>query len=131
MLFRSLDFVDDLEQGIDTVLGDRGTRLSGGQAQRVAIARALYSEPDLLIFDEATSALDLKNEKIVHETILNLCARVTILVIAHRLSTVQGCDALVWMDKGRIRATGPVQEVLPEYEAALRQSGETPSKVDV
>ena len=92
---------------------------------------ALYSEPDLLIFDEATSALDLKNEKIVHETILNLRARVTILVIAHRLSTVQGCDALVWMDKGRIRATGPVQEVLPEYEAALRQSGETPSKVDV
>lgn len=127
----ALDFVDDLEQGIDTVLGDRGTRLSGGQAQRVAIARALYSEPDLLIFDEATSALDLKNEKIVHETILNLRARVTILVIAHRLSTVQGCDALVWMDKGRIRATGPVQEVLPEYEAALRQSGETPSKVDV
>ena len=84
----ALDFVDELEHGIDTVLGDRGTRLSGGQAQRVAIARALYNEPSLIIFDEATSSLDIKNEKTIHETLLSLRNRVTIVVIAHRLTTV-------------------------------------------
>jgi ABC-type multidrug transport system fused ATPase/permease subunit len=118
----ALDFVDELERGIDTVLGDRGTRLSGGQAQRVAIARALYSEPDLLIFDEATSSLDMKNEKAIHETILSLRNRVTMVVIAHRLTTVEGCDTLVWLDKGRVRRTGTVEEVLPEYAAELKRT---------
>ena len=116
----ALDFLDDLEQGIDTVLGDRGVRLSGGQAQRVAIARALYSEPDLIIFDEATSSLDMKNEKAIHETILSLRNRVTMVVIAHRMTTVEGCDTLVWLDSGRVHKTGTVGEVLPEYQQALR-----------
>jgi len=117
----SLDFVDELEHGIDTVLGDRGTRLSGGQAQRVAIARALYSEPALIIFDEATSSLDMKNERVIHDTILSLRDQVTMVIIAHRLTTVEGCDVLVWLDKGIVRRMGSVEEVLPEYEAELHQ----------
>jgi ABC-type multidrug transport system fused ATPase/permease subunit len=116
----ALDFLDDLEKGIDTILGDRGTRLSGGQAQRVAIARALYSEPDLIIFDEATSSLDMKNEKAIHETILSLRGGVTMIIIAHRLSTVEGCDELVWLERGRVCSMGKAENVLPEYQAALR-----------
>lgn len=118
----ALDFLDDLEQGLDTILGDRGTRLSGGQAQRVAIARALYGNPDLIIFDEATSALDMKNEKAIHGTILSLREQVTMVIIAHRLTTVEGCDTLIWMDKGKIRRTGSVEQVLREYEVALQLS---------
>jgi len=116
----ALDFLEELERGMDTVLGDRGIRLSGGQAQRVAIARALYSEPDLIIFDEATSSLDMKNEKAIHETIMSLRDRVTMVVIAHRLTTIEGCDTLVWLDRGQVRKTGTVYEVLPEYTAELR-----------
>lgn len=120
----ALDFIDDLDKGIDTVLGERGVRLSGGQAQRVAIARALYSEPELIIFDEATSSLDIKNEKSIHETILSLREKATMVIIAHRLSTVESCDAVIWLDKGHVRMTGSVDEVLPEYTAALRGSME-------
>ena len=115
----ALDFIDDLDDGIDTVLGERGVRLSGGQAQRVAIARALYSEPELIIFDEATSSLDMKNEKSIHETILSLREKVTIVIIAHRLSTVENCDSVIWLNKGHVRMAGSVDRVLPEYTAAL------------
>ncbi|MGI6656870.1 MAG: ABC transporter ATP-binding protein [Desulfobulbus sp.] len=120
----ALDFINELDNGIDTVLGERGVRLSGGQAQRVAIARALYSEPDLLIFDEATSSLDMKNEKSIHETILSLREKVTMVIIAHRLSTVENCDSVIWLDKGRVHMKGSVDHVLPEYTAALRSSME-------
>ncbi len=115
----ALDFLDELDKGIDTVLGERGMRLSGGQAQRVAIARALYSEPDLIIFDEATSSLDIKNEKAIHETILSLRDKVTMVVIAHRLTTVEGCDTIIWLEKGRVHKAGSAEEVLPEYKQAL------------
>ena len=117
----ALDFLDDLENGIDTILGDRGTRLSGGQAQRVAIARALYSEPALIIFDEATSSLDMKNEKIIHETILSLRHSVTMVIVAHRLTTVEQCDSIIWMEKGKVYKSGSTEEVLPAYQAALEQ----------
>ena len=120
----ALDFIEELDDGIDTVLGERGVRLSGGQAQRVAIARALYSEPELIIFDEATSSLDMKNEKSIHETILSLREKVTMVIVAHRLSTVETCDAVVWLDKGHVRMTGCVEKVLPEYKAALSGSME-------
>jgi ABC-type multidrug transport system fused ATPase/permease subunit len=117
----ALDFLDELKNGIDTALGDRGTRLSGGQAQRVAIARALYGNPDLIIFDEATSALDMKNEKAIHDTILSLREHVTMVIIAHRLTTVEGCDTLVWVDKGRVVKTGSVESVISQYQALLRR----------
>ena len=115
----ALDFVDDLENGIDTPLGDRGVRLSGGEAQRVAIARSLYSEPELIIFDEATSALDMKHEQAIHQTVLSLHNQVTMIIIAHRLTTVENCDYLIWLDKGRIKMQGSVVEVLPAYKTAL------------
>ena len=117
----ALDFIDDLEDGIQTMLGENGVGLSGGQAQRVAIARALYSEPDLIIFDEATSALDIKNEKAIYETMLSLKKRATVIIIAHRLSTVEGCDTIVWLNNGRIHATGKVNEILPQYTSALKK----------
>ena len=118
-----LDFVDDLADGIDTTLGERGTRLSGGQAQRVAIARALYSEPELIIFDEATSALDSKNESAILETIHSLKKNVTMILIAHRLSTVESCDTILWLEKGGIHCMGNAKDVLPQYSARLEQAG--------
>ncbi len=116
----ALDFMDELEHGIDTILNDRGARLSGGQSQRVAIARALYSDPTLIIFDEATSSLDMKNEKAIHDTILSLRNRVTMVIIAHRLSTVEGCDMVVWLDRGEVYKAGSVEEILPKYRTALQ-----------
>ena len=116
----SIDFLDDLPDGIHTMLGDHGLRLSGGQVQRVAIARALYVNPDILLFDEATSALDGAAEAAIQRTVLNLRKNITIIVVAHRLTTVQGCDVLYWVDNGQIKQRGAVAEVLPSYEEFLR-----------
>lgn len=118
----ALDFIDDLENGIDTVLGDRGVRLSGGEAQRVAIARSLYGEPELIIFDEATSALDMKNEQAIHRTVLSLHNRVTMIIIAHRLSTVTNCDHVVWLDKGKVIIQGSSDVILSAYKAAMNDA---------
>ncbi|CAK7052265.1 MAG: Vitamin B12 import ATP-binding protein BtuD [Desulfovibrio sp.] len=117
----ALDFIDDLSEGIDTVLGERGVRLSGGQVQRVAIARALYCEPDVLIFDEATSALDQKNEQAIHETIVSLKKDLTIIIIAHRLTTVQECDKILWLEHGQLRASGLPATTLPLYEEYMQK----------
>lgn len=116
----ALDFIDELEHGIDTIVGDRGMRLSGGQTQRLAIARALYDKPEILIFDEATSSLDMKNERAIHETVLTLRENVTMIIIAHRLSTVQDCDHVIWLENGAVKTAGGAQEVLREYKEALR-----------
>ena len=117
----AMNFVDDLPEGIHTVLGERGVRLSGGQVQRVGIARALYSDPELLIFDEATSALDGATEKEIMGTISSLRGSVSILLIAHRLSTVEICDTIYRIEQGRIVDSGCPQIVLPRYEQALRE----------
>ena len=89
-----LSFVDTLPNGIDTVIGDRGVRLSGGQRQRIGIARALYRNPQILILDEATSALDNENEKYVMEAIDKFQGNITIIIIAHRLTTIKNCDKI-------------------------------------
>ena len=124
----AVDFLDDLEQGVDTLIGDHGVRLSGGQLQRVSVARALYHRPQLLLFDEATSALDGASELAIQNTIGALRAETTIVLIAHRLSTVQSCDMLYWIEKGRIRMQGSTREVLPAYEAYLaRTAGSAPA----
>jgi len=109
------DFVHDLTHGIDSFIGERGVRLSGGQQQRVAIARALYDNPEVIIFDEATSSLDTRSEKAIQQTIYSFKGRQTLVVIAHRLSTVEDCDKIIWLDKGRIKMTGPPRDVLPLF----------------
>jgi ATP-binding cassette, subfamily B, bacterial PglK len=114
------NFLDKLPLNIDTPLGERGVKLSGGQQQRVSIARALYHEPDLLIFDEATSSLDTKNEKAIQETIFNFKGKQTLIIIAHRLSTVENCDVLIWLENGEIRKSGKPVEILSAYKEMLQ-----------
>jgi len=96
------DFVSDLSEGIETLLGERGVRLSGGQRQRIGIARALYRRPKLLVLDEATSALDTQTEKEVMTSIYSLDDSITILIVAHRLSTLDGCDKIITLVNGKL-----------------------------
>lgn len=116
------EFLSTLPEGELTMLGERGVRLSGGQRQRVAIARALYRNPQLLVFDEATSALDTTTERAVVSAIERLRGRHTLVIIAHRLTTVKGCDSLVYLNKGRVEATGSyeeLQEKVPAFKAMV------------
>ena len=106
------EFVDTLPQGIETKLGERGVRLSGGQRQRVAIARAFYHGRNVLVMDEATSALDNETESEIVEEIKRLKGKKTIIVIAHRLTTVQHCDRIYSLEKGKIINSGPPSKIL-------------------
>ena len=107
-------FVQELPQGYDTMIGERGVKLSGGERQRLAIARALLKNPPLLLLDEATSALDLESERLVQEALERLMRDRTVLVIAHRLSTVQHADRIVVLEKGRVVATGTHDQLLDQ-----------------
>ena len=106
------DLIDHLPNGIKTMVGDNGIRLSGGQRQRIAIARAFYRESRLLILDEATSALDNTTESQVLKALSLINKKLTILIIAHRLSTVRGCDCIYEFDKGRIKAEGSYENLI-------------------
>ncbi len=105
-------FVKTLPEGLDTFVGERGVKLSGGQRQRIGIARALYHDPSLLLLDEATSALDVQTEERFMETIRQLHGNKTIIIIAHRLSTVEHCDRLYKFNNGRIELSGTPKEVI-------------------
>lgn len=96
------EFVERLPEGLDTKIGERGVRLSGGQRQRIGIARALYTNPDILVLDEATSALDNETEAAVMESIEHLLGHKTMIIIAHRITTVRNCDVIYRVDKGNI-----------------------------
>lgn len=104
-------FVEELPDGLDTVLGERGMRLSGGQRQRIAIARALYPQPDILVLDEGTAALDNRTEAEVISALESLQGRCTLLMVAHRLSTVRNCDVIHVVRGGRIVASGSYTEL--------------------
>jgi subfamily B ATP-binding cassette protein HlyB/CyaB len=100
------EFILELSEGYDTIVGERGSSLSGGQRQRIAIARALLSEPRILIFDEATSALDYESEQIFQRNLAQLSVGRTVLIIAHRLSTVRFADRILTLDHGRLIEDG-------------------------
>ena len=114
------DFVASLPNGIDTVVGDRGVRLSGGERQRIALARALLRRPQLLVLDEATSSLDTENERAIREALAALHGQLTMLVIAHRLSTVRDADTVVVLDEGRVVEAGTWEELAARSDGRLR-----------
>jgi ATP-binding cassette subfamily C protein len=109
---RLRDLTDRLPDGLETFVGHRGMRLSGGERQRIAIARALLRRPRLLLLDEATSQLDAINEAALRETIADVARLITVLVVAHRLSTVTMADRIIVMDAGRVQAAGTHAELI-------------------
>ena len=106
------DFVEELPQGIDTLIGDRGVRLSGGQQQRITIARAYLHDTPVLLFDEATSALDNESERLVQKALENLAANKTVMAVAHRLSTIQDFDRIYVLHKGKLVEEGTHEELI-------------------
>ncbi len=122
-LANAYEFVSKLDNGINTILNEFGTNLSGGQRQRIAIARALYQNPQILIFDEATSALDNESEKEITKAINNLRSKKIILVIAHRLSTVENADKIAVLSDGKIIDSGSDEELNKRNEIYARLKG--------
>ena len=106
------EFIADLPEGYDTVVGEQGSSLSGGQRQRLAIARALITNPKILIFDEATSALDYESERLIQDNMHTICKGRTVFIIAHRLTTVRQCDRIIVMEKGRVVEQGDHDQLL-------------------
>jgi len=106
------EFILELPEGYDTIIGERGNSLSGGQRQRIAIARALIGDPRILIFDEATSALDYESERVIQQNMQQIASGRTLLVIAHRLSTVRRADRIVVLENGTIADIGAHEELM-------------------
>ena len=122
-LAQAHEFICSLPGGYGTVVGERGVKLSGGQRQRIGVARALYHNPDVLVFDEATSALDGMTEDALMDEIRALSGERTVVLIAHRLRTVEACDRLIMLDDGRVRADGRYEELLQTSEDFRRLVG--------
>jgi ATP-binding cassette subfamily B protein len=118
--------IEGWAKGYDTLVGERGVRLSGGQRQRIGIARALYKRADVIVFDEATSALDNQTESAVMEAIDGLAPDLTILIVAHRLTTLRGCDQIIELDRGGIRRVGTYADIVAPQLAYVPESGHAP-----
>lgn len=127
------DFICELPEGYDTLVGEHGTGLSGGQRQRVAIARALMGDPRILIFDEATSALDYESEKIIQDNMRRICHGRTVIIIAHRLSAVRDAHRIVVLERGQIAEMGSHAQLLANPSGIyshlyrLQQGGQPPA----
>ena len=107
------DFItQELPKKYQTIVGERGVKLSGGQCQRIGIARALYHNPKVLFFDEATSALDIETEKLVMDAIRNISKDITIIMIAHRLNTLKDCDTIFKFENGKIISEGNFNQIM-------------------
>ena len=104
-------FIYGLENGVDTKVGDRGIKISGGEKQRIAIARAIYKNPNIIFMDEATSSLDNKTEKEFMDAIESLKKNTTLIIIAHRLSTIENCDKVFLISKSKIIDSGTFLEI--------------------
>ena len=111
--------IDLWDEGYDTKVGERGMRLSGGQRQRIGIARALYKHSNIIVLDEATSALDYETEAKVMEAIVNATNKVTVLIVAHRLTTLKNCDQIVEIVDGNIKNIGSYKEIVLKDGAKL------------
>ncbi|MDC1139026.1 ABC transporter ATP-binding protein [Gammaproteobacteria bacterium] len=118
------DYINSLEDGLDTIVGENGVRLSGGQRQRIGIARALYNSPEVLVFDEATSSLDGTTEKFVMNSLSSISGKITSIIIAHRLSTVKDCDSIFFLDGGEIADYGSFED-LHERNEKFRSMSKT------
>jgi HlyD family secretion protein len=106
------EFIKNLEHGVETNVGNNGVKLSGGQKQRIAIARALYSDPKLLILDEATNALDGITEENIMNCIFNFSGSITVIIIAHRISTIKKCDVIYLFENGRLIDQGNFDDLM-------------------
>jgi ABC-type multidrug transport system fused ATPase/permease subunit len=116
------EFVKNLPNGLETVVGERGTRLSGGQRQRIGIARALYSNPKILVLDEATSALDAETEAAITGMLKELHGEVTIISIAHRLSTVMHSDLVLFLRDGKLAGSGKFEDLVKQHPDLAHQA---------
>ncbi len=119
-------YVEELPQGLDTQIGDSGLILSGGQRQRLGIARALFTNPKLLVLDEATSALDAETEDMISRALMQLKGEASLVIVAHRLSTVRNADLVIYMERGEIRAAGTFEEVrvaVPNFDKQAKLMG--------
>jgi HlyD family secretion protein len=119
------EFVKDLKNGVHTKVGERGVQLSGGQRQRIGIARALYHKAEVLVFDEATSSLDGITEKMIMQAVHKFSDEKTIIMIAHRLKTVEKCDQIFFIDEGKVADQGTFQELIEKNEKFKNMANHT------
>jgi subfamily B ATP-binding cassette protein MsbA len=115
------DFIKETENSYEQHIGDKGVKVSGGQRQRIAIARELFKEPQILIFDEATSALDTDSENKIQKSILNMIGKRTIVIIAHRLSTMRNCDYIYVLNEGRVAEEGSFNMLYSNNNSLFKQ----------